>query len=147
MLQLKGTKWQLQWTLHWQCSGNTYSNESKTSKCSQMQPMESMLFYWTHGLNTAIYYTFSTTLKSSLQREIRKDGIHFKTEVSENQHNTDTKHSISNAVISQAQVKIQEWPNNHQISGLIKRNALLHKTWHTGITKASIATLEKIKHY
>lgn len=102
-----------------------------------IEPTDSTLLFTTH---------LGTTLKSSLQREIRKDGIHFKTEISENQHNTATKHSISNAVISQAQVKIQEWPNNHQISGLIKRNSLLHNTLHTGITKPSTATLEEIKH-
>lgn len=88
-----------------------------------------------HGLNTAIHYIFKHNTQSSLQREIRKDGVHFKTR--ENQSNIDTKHCISKALINQVQVKIEEWPNNHHISGLTKRNSLLINALHTGITKAS----------
>lgn len=112
-------------------------NGSKNSNCGQMLPKDSTLLFTTHS---------TTTLKSTLPREIRKDGVHFKIETSENQHNTATKHSISKALLNQAQVKILEWPNNHHLSGLMTQNPLLCNTSYTGITKASIATLDEIKH-
>lgn len=84
--------------------------------------------------------------KSSLQSETRKSGVQFKMEATENQQNTATKYSISKALINQAQVKIQEWPNNHHIPGLIKRNSLLCNTLDAGIPKTSTTTLEEIKH-
>lgn len=111
-------------------------NGSKNLTCRQMQLMDSILPFTSHS---------STTLKSSLQREIRKDGVHFKTETSENQHNTATKYSIFKALINKS--------STGQNTGVAKPSSHFRinkkdyvQYMYAGITKTSTATLEVIKH-
>lgn len=100
--------------------------------------MDSILPFTSHS---------STTLKSSLQREIRKDGVHFKTETSENQHNTATKYSIFKAPINKSSTGQNTGvakPSSH--FRINKKELSPVQYLYAGITKTSTAILEEIKH-